>query len=222
MNFGEMKDYCATQLDDLNQGYFTDSILSNYVNNAQYEVHKLCAMAGEGYFSICVSAQLVMNQREYVLPSDFFKLEKLEIILSGTPPNESTTVLVETTPMQVNNLGFSVGMPQVFYFKKTRIALFPAPDGGANNLTLRMLYTPKPLPMTLDNESSVVPIEYHEFICVLAIIDGLLRDGRDVGPYVEKRQYYEEKLKRAAVQRSIAQSKQVITGPDFDGIFPFY
>ncbi len=222
MNFGEMKDYVATQLDDLNMGYFTPAILSKYINNAQYEVHKLCTLSGEGYFSVQVCTELVQSQRDYVLPSDFFKLEKIEVITSGTAPNEVTSVLYETTPMQVNYVGVQTGTPSCYYFKNSRLSLFPAPDASASGKQLRMLYTPKPVPMTADSEVSVIPVEYHEFVCVLAVIDGLLRDGRESGPYGEKKKDYEEKLKRAAVQRSIAQSRQVISAPDFDGIFPFY
>lgn len=222
MNFTQMKDYVSIQLDDLNKGYFTDSILGIYVNNAQYEAAKMVVLAGEGYVSKPVCTTLIQNQRDYVLPEDFFKLELLYIIQSGTAPNESTTELLELPPSQSLQITYGAGTPGAYFFKGNRLSIYPAPDAGSAGKELVLLYSPKPLPLVNGTDVSMVPIEYHEYICILAIIDGMLRDGRDPTSYIMKRDFYENKLRNAIERRSIARSRFVITSNDNYGDGEFF
>src|SRR5882724_8386671 len=90
MQFSDLQNLVAYTLDDLQFGYFTSTQVKVWLNNAQRETQKRLMKAGNNRYTIPVQTTLVVNQNDYVLPADFKKLHKLEIIISGTAPNEST------------------------------------------------------------------------------------------------------------------------------------
>ena len=63
--------------------------------------------------------------------------------------------------------------------------------------------------------------EYHEFIAVLATITCLTRDGRDAATFIEKRNYYEQQLKRDAEQRNIDSPRTIVQTMSDDSDFIF-
>lgn len=199
MNFGEIKQLVWNWLDDPFSGYFTDSDVSRWINNAQYETQKLLLQANENYYVKCVQTIMAINQQDYVLPNDFMKLHRLEVIISGTPPNEALTPLAPITLNQQDLVPGGAGQPQFYFIKKNRLVLWPAPD---SELSLRLFYSPRVVEMADDLEIPDVPEHYHEFLAVLATIDGLLKDQRDPSPMLAKREYYQKMLDRDADERN--------------------
>jgi hypothetical protein len=84
MNLGELRTLSRYWLDDDEGGYFTDTMMNTFLNQAQREVQKLLLQAGEDYYTICVMTDTVVNQRDYALPSDFVKLMRLERVSLGS------------------------------------------------------------------------------------------------------------------------------------------
>src|ERR1044072_4285102 len=97
MNFLQLQSLVSYWLDDLNFGYFTQAQVKVWLNNAQRDTQKRLIKAGQNYYVKYCSTPLVINQRDYVLPSDFKKLHRLEVVVSGSDPNESVTPLREIT-----------------------------------------------------------------------------------------------------------------------------
>jgi hypothetical protein len=212
MTFSEMRTLCWTWLSDPNGGYFTTSQVNLWLNNAQREVQKLVEQAFEGHFEKCSETTLVVNQREYQLPDDFKRVVRLEVVLSGSSfQNEQVQQLVKITPNQQDRL-VRVGTPAAYYFKNNQLILVPAPDAAK---TLRLTYTYRLGNMVNDNDESEIPEDYHELIPILATLDGLIQDGRDIAPMMAKKQHYEEMLKRDAEQRFIDAPRTVVQ-TDFD------
>jgi hypothetical protein len=201
MTFAELRQLVSYWVDDINQTYFTPTQLNRFLNNAQREVQKLLVLAGQDYYVKCAVTTLVVNQREYVFPDDFYKVNRLEVITSGTAPNENTAVIKPITINQKDLVLDSTGTPFAYYMKRNRFVLLPAPDAA---LTLRMDYSYKVADMVLDTDLPDVPEPYHEFIAVLGAIDCFVKDTRDVSDIViAKRDSYLDMLKRDAAQRNI-------------------
>ncbi len=100
MNFGELKSLVSFTLDDLQFGYFTETQVQIWLNNAQVEVQKMLIASSQSRYNAWVGTTLVVGQSDYVLPADFRKLQQLEVVLSGTPPNEAITPIVPITTNQ--------------------------------------------------------------------------------------------------------------------------
>ena len=118
---------------------------------------------------------MVVNQSDYVLPDDFKKLHRLEIVMSGTAPNEDLSQVVPITLNQKEFAPGGNGTPLVYFFKKNRIVLNPAPDTA---LTIRLFYSYEVTDMVLDTDEADVPTAYQELIPLLAAEDGFIKDGR--------------------------------------------
>jgi hypothetical protein len=210
MTFLDLQNLTAYWLDDLDFGYFTKPQVKLWINNAQFEVQKLLLGAGQNYYVKPVQTTLNINQADYVLPNDFMKEHRLELVITGTPPNEVKQPLGSMTLNQQDLLNYGPAQPVGYYIKKNRLVLQPIPDLA---LVLRLYYSPRVAPMVLDAEVPDVPEHYHEFLAVLAAIDGLLKDGRDVKPMLDKKAYYQGMLKTDAAERTQDSSRMInVTG----------
>ncbi|NBO41041.1 MAG: hypothetical protein EBU92_05845 [Betaproteobacteria bacterium] len=207
MTFLQMQDLVLSWLDDPDAGYFTRPQVRVWLNNAQREVQKLVEQAFEGHFVKCVETTTVINQREYELPSDFKRLTRLELVISGSSfQTQDVNLMQKITPNQQDVLP-RLGTPQGYYFKGSQLILVPVPDTAK---TLRMEYIYRLTDMTLDADVSLIPDEFHEYVALLAARDGFLKDGRDIAPIKDKISDYETNLKRDAEQRNIDQPRTVV------------
>lgn len=214
MTFAELQVLVSDWLDDVNNGYFTLPQVKQWLNNAQRETQKMIIQAFEGNYRIVKQTYTVINQREYQLPEDFKKLSRLELILSGTTfETENRQRLAKITENQQDMFPENVGRPQGYYFQGNKIILVPAPQQA---LVLRLTYLYSVVDMVLDADTPDIPEDYHEYLAVLATLDGLYKDGRDVAPMLEKKKYYEEQFKRDVEERNIDESRTIVQTMDDD------
>lgn len=218
MTFLQLKQLVSFWADDLQMTYFTPEQVGRFLNNAQREVQKLLILAGQDYYLKCAKTQLVINQRDYAFPDDFYKLNRLELIVSGTPPTENVFPLTNITPNQKDLVFDSTGAPSVYYMTKNKLVLLPAPN---QPFYLRMLYSYKVADMVSDTDVPDVPEPYQEMIAVLAAMDCFYKDTRDSSALREKRDFYMDMIKRDAAQRAIDASRQVIYTGTYETIGEF-
>ena len=212
MNFGQLKNLCAYWLDDLNFGYFTPTQVGVWLNNGQKELQKILLQAHQNFYVIPVETTLVVNQYDYVLPLDFVHLHRAEIVITGTPPNENLSQLCPITINQQDIVPNQTGTPAYYFFKRSRMRILPAPDTA---LKLRIYYSYEVTNMVADTDEPDAPDSYHEFLAVLATIDGLMKDGRNPEPMLAKRTYYENLLKQETQERNEDAPRSVVyTGMD--------
>lgn len=207
MNFGEIKNLVLYWVDDLEAGYFTDTQLSVFVNNAQKEIQKVLLKAHENYYTKRVQTTTVTNQSDYMLPSDFMKVHRIELILSGTAPNEDKRKLDQITMSEADLLQDKVSVPTAFYLHKDRLVLVPVPDDAK---TLRMIYTPYVTDMSNNTEIPDVPVQYHEAIAIWAAIDCYVKDDRVPSNLLAKKAFYEDLMKKDAEMRGETQSRTIV------------
>lgn len=207
MTFVQLQTLVSSWLDDSSNGYFTLTEVKRWLNNAQREAQKMVGQAFEGHYRKVVQTTMVQYQREYQLPSDFRKLSRLEVILTGSSfQTESVQRLVKITENQQDNFE-RTGTPLAYYFKGDQIVLVPAPD---DDKTLRLTYMYRVTDMSNDADTPDIPEDYHEYLAVLATLDGLYKDGRETGPMMQKKEYFEKLFKQDAEERNVDESRTVV------------
>ena len=199
MDFLDLQNSTAYFLDDLQFGYFTPTQIKLWINNAQKEVQKRLLKSGNNHYLRCVTTTLVVNQNDYVLPLDFKHLHRLEVIISGTAPNESASPILPITLNQTDLVDNTVGTPAVYYFKRNRLVLEPAPDTA---LILRMWYSYEVAELVLDSDEPDVPTAYQELIPLLAAEDGFIKDGRVSGLLEKKLKEFQKDMDSDAQERN--------------------
>lgn len=208
MNRGELRALTLQWLDDLNAGYFTPDIVNGWINNAQKEAQKRLLKAGQNYYLICKETTLVINQAEYVLPSDFRKLNRLEVIVSGWgTTNESKYAVTPITLNQQDLINRTPGDVAYYVLKKNRIRFFPIPNVPYH---IRLFYSYMVADMLVDTDVPDVPEPYHEYLACLATQDGFMRDGRVPDLILKKISEYERQMDSDATERLLDQPRQIV------------
>lgn len=216
----DLQNLTAYWLDDLNFGYFTRPQITVSLNNAQAECQKLLLQARANFYVVPVQTTLVVNQNDYVLPLDFMTEHRLEIVMSGTPPNEDLVPLSPMTLNQQDMVPNKSGTPQFYFLKKNRIRVYPAPDTA---LTMRLYYSPQVGDMVNLTDSPDVPPAYHEYLAVMATLDGLLRDGRSTQAMEQKLKYYVRLMKQETDSRIEDSPRSIVmTGGDISQSFGYF
>lgn len=207
MTLAQLRTLMRSWLDDPNGGYFTDAVCLQFLNNAQREVQKQLIQSGELYYLKCQETTMVVDQQDYVVPTDIVLTHRMEIVLSGTAPNESKQPVKPMTLNQQDLIGYTTGTPVCYVYKKNRFALFPTPDTA---LTLRIYYSYAVADMSGDSDEPDIPLSYHEYIAVLATLDGFIKDDRNNANILKKKEYYEHLMKQAEQQRTTDEPRMVV------------
>lgn len=212
MTFLEMQNLTAYWLDDLSFGYFTSAQVKMWLNNAQKRVQKRLLKAGELYYKTDVQTTLVVNQRQYQLPADFKKLHYLEVVTSGTVPNEATQPIQPITENQKYLVDSAPGTPAFYTISGSMLLIRPAPDTA---LTMRMGYSYEVADMVNDSDVADVPESYHELLPLLAAEDGFLKDGRASEILAKKLKEFTVETDQDAQERNQDQPRSILeTGND--------
>lgn len=212
MNFGQLKSLVSYYLDDLNFGYFTETQVGLWINLAQKEVQKRLIKMGQNYYLKCAQTQLVVNQQEYELPTDFKKEHRLEVILSGTPPNENKQPIVPMTLNQQDLVQQGPGEPRFYTFKRNRLVIYPAPTTA---YTMKIYYSYAVSDMVNASDEPDVPEQYHELIALIAAEDGFIKDGRASDLLNKRMKDFEKAMDQDAQERNQDMPRTVVeTGTD--------
>jgi len=214
MTRSEIKTLVLHWLDDPNGTYFTDTLLNTWIDLAQREVQKRLVLAGESYYVKPVETLTVASQADYVLPTDFIALHRVEYIVSGTAPNEVVIPLKFITLNQKDNVSQGLGTPTVYYMKKDRIVLLQTPD--STNKVLRIWYSPMVANIASNSDDPDVPEHFQELVAILAAENGFIKDDRVKSNLDSKKKGYEEMLEQMKEERAQDQSRQVIVTNDYE------
>lgn len=207
MTLSELKALVSFWVDDLELSYFTPTQVTRFLNNAQKSLQKDLILCGEGFFLKCVQTNLVINQREYVVPDDFVETARLELVISGVAPQESLAVILPITPQQKDLIYNQQSIPIGYYLQKNRIVMFPAPDQA---YVFRLYYQYQIPDMVLDTDTPDIPDAYQEMIALLAAYDCLIKDGRDVSSLNNKIEKYRAQMKDQMAERLADKGRTIV------------
>lgn len=212
MTLGQLQTLTLSWLDDLNAGYFTLPQVNVWLNNAQRECQKQLIQAGENFYVKRSSSATVQNADTYALPTDFLKVNKLEVVLSGTGVNEVRQTFTPVTLIQIDQMYQLQGVPAAYVLRKNCFTVRPIPD---NTYTLYLSYSYRVTDMVNTSDSPDVPEQYHEYLAILATLDGFLKDQRDPNPMlVTKRDFYLALMKQDSEERTVDAPRMVIMTED--------
>ncbi len=208
MNFSELQTLVSYHLDDLEFGYHTRPTVKRYLNQAQREVQKLLMAAGQNWYNKCQQTPTVENACAYYLPDDFLKMQRVELVIDGTAPDENIRVLDWVTLNQQDLIVQGPSIPAAFAIQKNTVKLFPVAD--ESTYILRITYSYRISDMSNDTDVPDVPEEFHEMIALLAVRDGYLRDDRATGELDNKIQLYRSAMKTDASDRIQTRARRVV------------
>jgi hypothetical protein len=205
MTFSELRSLIWYWTDDQNGistgigGYFTNTQVDRFLNNALKEVQKQLLESGELYWEKTVETMLVVQQQDYILPLDFMTIDRIEIVLSGTTLITEDKVKLDGITLNQQDLVFqSYGTPRAYTLKQDRISVYPIPDTA---LKLRLYYEYLVAEMSADADVPDVPERYHEYIAVIAALDCFVKDDRAPSTLLQKYDRYQMLLKQASANR---------------------
>ena len=198
MNFLELQNLTLDWLDDDNATYFTRAKVRTYINNAQRELQKLLLNSGEDWYVRGQETSTVVGQARYSFPSDFLKLQSLQLVTSGTGDTAETEVIWPLVRNEANMVTSVQGDSFNYIMEKSVFRLIPAPQSVK---TMRLDYSARVADMSNDSDIPDAPLEYHEYLSIMGARDGFLKDGRSLQPIESKLAYYEQLLKKDSEQR---------------------
>lgn len=211
MNFLQMQEAVSYTLDDLSFGYFTTTQVKRWLNNAQFEAQKIIVQSDEGSFVKCVQTTCIVGQDEYVLPEDMLKINRVQIIQSPDTANELSSQIFPVVLSQIAKFTRTNAYPSVYYLRRNRLVLVSPPD---NTYTLRIDYTYRLAELVNDSDTSEIETQYHEYLTILAAIDGFLKDDRAATQLIAKKQWYEKLFEEDAEDRKVDTPRHVIMMDD--------
>lgn len=213
MTLGDLKTLVYDYVDDPARGYFTESVVTLRLNLALWELQKRMISANKEYYTVCRKTDTVAGQQEYVLPTDFYQLVRLEWYNTGTSATALSNPILPMTPNQRDLLVSKNGDPQYYTLSKYPtnktylLNIWPIPD---RIVEMHLEFNYLAAFMSGDADEPDVPDQFAEYIAVLATRDCLIKDGRPLAPIESKLAHYEELLKQIAVQRQADAPRMVV------------
>lgn len=207
MTLLQMRSLVYDSVDDPNGSYFTSTIVNLRLNLAMWELQKRLISANKEYFLSCVKTNTVSAQQAYSLPTDFYQVVRLEYYEVGTSATSLSNKIMPITPNQRDLVGSVTGDPQFYSLSKNNLLLWPIPN---RIVEMHLEYNYQVAFMSADGDIPDMPLQYHEYIPILATRDCLIKDGRPIAPIETKLQEYETLLKQLAVQRQADGPRMVV------------
>lgn len=221
MVLSDLENMVWTWLDDLNGTYFTKAQIDVWLNNAQRETQKQLIQAGQNWYMTSAGTNLIANLDCYSLPLDLRIIHKVEILTQGTlttPVSQQTrTRIVKKTPIESDMVDVGPAEPSAYYLKKNCIVFRAIPDLPYPCI---LTYSYMVQDMVASTAVPDVPIQYQEYVAILATIDGFLRDQRDPSSFMAKKGDYEALMRQDAAKRQVDGPRMVReTSSSFDCFF---
>lgn len=82
--YSTLRSHTRTYLDESSPADWTDAQINRELNFAYMEVYTAVVETFESYYRVVSTANLVANQQEYAVPSDFLKMVRLEVKYDST------------------------------------------------------------------------------------------------------------------------------------------
>lgn len=170
--------------------------------------------AGQNWYEKRITTSTVVGQQDYVFPSDFMILHRLEIVISGTGTLENRQALTPITINQQDLVSLANGTPSNYYLNKDRFTLHPAPD---NAYLMRLYYSYRTQDLANDSDVPDVPEQFMEYLALLACFDGFIKDDRAPENLMAKKAKYENLLTQMKNDRNQDVPRQVVVVNDYGG-----
>ena len=185
LKLGEMLSVTREYLDDPNGRRHKRNVLVRHINAAQADCKRVIEQADDSFFSVMVDLTVVSgdNDYEFDLPADFSKLLHIEkVVTSGTPPPAVPINFARRHPIGDERfLPEGLSTPPTYYLRDDKIGIVKPSD----SYTLRLYYS-RALPrLDADADTSDIPSDYHDLVCLQGAKRGFGSEQRQMPPDLE-------------------------------------
>lgn len=155
-----------------NSADITDAILLDFINEAVAETYDLLVQRWADYYVTRVTLATVAGADQIVLPTDFYKLRKLEIVDSSAPSGYRALRPIDLA--ESHALGSTVVAKRYRYrLEAGNLVLMPTPNAVES---LRMFYIPYVQPFTDDADTFDGINGYEELVIQFALLRCKMRE----------------------------------------------
>lgn len=224
MNLGDIRTMARRKADEEASGFISNAELTDYVNQGMRYVYTKIAQRFENYFvtpGTALNGGLITTTTGvsgYALPSDLMKVVRVEHRHTNSTSDNDWKRLA-TTNISNDRLddyfplreGYTPGFG--YFIAGNSLYLKPAPGQAYQ---VRMWYVPRPVALTLDADTPVVPEEYHDLISEFAAIQMLAKSGE--GIWKERSDAFQLELSNMleTIETRDQMSEQMVITDDYD------
>lgn len=201
MDLSALRTASRQRADEESTGFIDNDELDGYINQGYKIIYAKMVGKYTSYFIIPGTTgnggefDTVADQQLYDLPSDFFKLVRVEMRDSSSDDDRD---FYRLKALNISNYDFSARYPYRaeyfyrygYYLAGNKIGLRPIPSDASN--TIRLWYVPTVTELSADGDVPVIQDVYHDSIADFAAIKCLSKSGE--GIYKEKYQEWEDSL----------------------------
>lgn len=191
-----------------NSADITTNVANEMLNDALEESYNYVVERWDDYYTkISPAFVTVAGTQAYALPTDFYKLRKVEILRSGvaTDPAAQWERLYPISIDDTHRKHHLIGKRYKYWLAYTQLNLFPVPQAIE---TLRTFYLPAAPQLVLDTDT----VQFDTPVEQKLVIHIALRDA-----------YQRQDLPTGEIEAKIAQlAGQLRTAADHDAGEPFY
>ena len=209
MIVSEMQTRTAFLIDDNSGKNYSPSDLTMALNIGQDNVAKEFVNLGVGWFEQAadlnpagVPAGTINNQELYALPLDFIKMVRCERSDSGLPlvPINMNDKMVSGTQLPIVQAIYS------YFITGNYLGINPLPPGG---IPVRLWYAYLLPRLVLISDTSQIPINWHDMVCVSAALDFIGKDEGNTTNLWKKWDRYMTQLHQSEGSRQIQMPRGV-------------
>lgn len=161
---GQLRDAVRARGQYENSIDISDSLLLDFLNKGIAETYDLIVQKWQDYYTTSASVSVVAGVQSYPLPSDFYKLRKVEIVLTGT----KTGRLFPHDLIDAHLYTSGAGIAHRFRYRiqAGNLVLVPVPSGVDTLILYYIPYAPK----LVDADDSFDGInQYEELVIQFAL-----------------------------------------------------
>lgn len=188
MNLQTIRASARTKADEGSDGFISDTELNRFINQGQNFIYGKICQRFEDFFIVPGDLSngglfyTVAGQQSYPLPTSLMKLVKTEF-RAARSTNDNEWSKLDRTNISNNRLdeyypirdGYRPGFG--YFSAGGSIYLRPVPTDA---MAIRLWFIPRPDDLVGDNDTPVVPDEYHELIAEYAAIQALRKSGESI------------------------------------------
>lgn len=210
--------------DMVGSSFISDSATSLYawINEGHQKLHGMLVDAmGEEFVSSSSALTLVPGTADYAVPSGFFKLHGIDLLVGGE--YESLEPYMRAERNDYRNANRAVFQHNGYTLPRYalvggNIRLYPVPNAA---LTGSILYAPEATVLTTGNDTVSYPNGWETFIVLYAAIQALGKEESSARLWIDERDAIKREIDAAKEQRDLANPKRVRDVTDYSYEYGF-
>lgn len=215
VTLASLKTQARQRADMENSSFVSDSELLALINNSYAELYDILVQAyGSNYFALETTLTMDQNTQKYALPSDFYKLLGVDLLIDGTY-GLATARYVTLDPFEFqernrfSNIVVSTvagTYPNYRYRLMGQYLRFIAPQTGD---TIVVHYVPRVTLLVNDSDTVDGVNGFEEYIIIDAAIKMAIKEESDVSALMAQKQGIMNRIKMMSAQRDVGRAPKV-------------